>query len=139
MDYEAIEQEALELPLEERDYLESLLWQSLKGLSPGEIEQRESLNPAQMSAVMKTAGTAIEKKKAPLIRAALSLPASQRDELACILLQESFQGERVTGKEWEKAWAIEIERQVREMDAGKTKSIPWEEVKQKGRELLGKL
>lgn len=137
MDYDAIEQEALNLPLEERDYLESLLWQSLKGLSPEEIERGEALNPAQMSAVIKNVESTIEKKKAPLVRAALSLPAGQRDELAGILLQESFPGERVTGKEWEKAWAIEIERRVQEMDAGKAKSIPWEEVKQKGRELLG--
>ena len=139
MDYESIEQEALDLPLEERDYLESLLWQSLKGLSPEEIEPGKDLNSAQMSATIKNVDATIEKEKVPLIRAALSLPASQRDELACLLLQESFPGERVTGKEWEKAWAIEIERRVREMDAGKAKSIPWEEVKQKGRELLGEL
>ena len=139
MDYDAIEQEALNLPLEERDYLESLLWQSLKGLSPEEIERGDALNPAQMSAVMKNAESTIEKKKVPLIQAALCLPAGQRDELACLLLQESFPGERVTGEEWEKAWAIEIELRVREMDAGKAKSIPWEEVKRKGRELLGEL
>ena len=139
MDYDVIEQEALDLPLEERDYLESLLWQSLKGLSPEEIERGGSLNPAQMSAVMKTVGATIAKKKVPLILAALSLPPGQRDELACILLHESFPGERVTGEEWEKAWAIEIERRVREMDEGKVKLIPWEEVKKKGRELLGEI
>ena len=66
MNYEAIEQEALNLPLDERDYLESLLWQSLKGLSPEEIERGEALNPAQMSAVMKNAESTIGKKESPL-------------------------------------------------------------------------
>lgn len=61
-----------------------------------------------------------------LFREASELPETDRAELAGLLL-ESLEGEPDEGVE--AAWAEEIERRVRQIEAGEVKTIPWEEVR----------
>jgi putative addiction module component (TIGR02574 family) len=61
-----------------------------------------------------------------LYREASELSESERAELAGLLL-ESLESEPEAGVE--AAWAEEIERRVREIDAGKGKTIPWEQLR----------
>jgi putative addiction module component (TIGR02574 family) len=57
---------------------------------------------------------------------AITLPENDRAELAALLIA-TLDGERDEGVE--KAWEEEIERRIRELDAGEMKTIPWEEVR----------
>lgn len=61
-----------------------------------------------------------------LFREAAGLPEAERAELAGKLL-ESIEGEPEEGVE--AAWAEEVERRVRQIEAGEVKTIPWEEVR----------
>lgn len=61
-----------------------------------------------------------------LYREAADLSESERAELAGLLL-ESIEGEPEPNVE--AAWAAEIERRVREIDEGRVKTIPWEQVR----------
>jgi len=63
-----------------------------------------------------------------LFREATQLSENERAELAGLLLQ-SLEGEPDEGVE--AAWAEEIERRVRQIDAGEVQTIPWEEVRAK--------
>jgi putative addiction module component (TIGR02574 family) len=63
-----------------------------------------------------------------LFREASELSETDRAELAGLLL-ESLEGEPDEGVE--AAWAEEIERRVRQIEAGEVKTIPWEEVRAK--------
>lgn len=63
-----------------------------------------------------------------LFREAAELPETERAELAALLL-ESIEGEPDEGVE--AAWAEEVERRVRQIDAGEVETIPWEEVRAK--------
>ena len=63
---------------------------------------------------------------AELLQHALQLPADDRLALATELL-ESVEGPE--DPEWTAAWAAEIDRRVRELDAGTVKTIPWSQVK----------
>jgi putative addiction module component (TIGR02574 family) len=65
---------------------------------------------------------------AELFEAASQLPESDRAELAGRLL-ETLHGEPEAGVE--AAWAAEIERRIRQIDAGEVKTIPWAEVRAK--------
>jgi putative addiction module component (TIGR02574 family) len=61
-----------------------------------------------------------------LLQRALQLPVDDRLALATELL------ESVEGPEdpvWAEAWAIELDKRVRELDEGTTRSIPWGEAK----------
>jgi putative addiction module component (TIGR02574 family) len=70
---------------------------------------------------------------AELLEHALKLPASDRLALATELL-DSVEGPE--DPEWAAAWAEELDRRVKELDAGTVKAVPWEQVKS---ELLGRL
>ena len=61
-----------------------------------------------------------------LYQEASHLPDNDRAELAAMLL-DSLEGE--PDPEVEAAWAEEIERRVRQIDAGEVKLIPWEQVR----------
>ena len=61
-----------------------------------------------------------------LYREASTLTESERAELAGLLL-ESLETEPEAGVE--AAWAEEVERRVREIDSGRVKTIPWEQVR----------
>lgn len=63
---------------------------------------------------------------------ALKLPSDARAELAGRLL-ETLDGE--ADEDAERLWAIEIARRVKELDEGKVKTVPWEEVR---REMLAR-
>ena len=61
-----------------------------------------------------------------LYEKASQLPDSERAELAGLLI-ESLDAE--VDDDAEAAWAVEIERRLADFDAGKVKTIPWEEVR----------
>ena len=63
-----------------------------------------------------------------LFREALELTDNDRATLAGLLI-ESLETE--TDPDVERAWAEEAERRWREIESGKVKTIPWEEVKAK--------
>jgi len=63
---------------------------------------------------------------AELLQCALQLPADDRLALATELL-ESVEGPE--DPEWTAAWAAELDRRVRELDAGTAKAIPWSQVR----------
>ena len=139
MDYNTIQQAALDLDFDERKELAFLLLDTVKGLSDEEVERGEDVPIARREEALKMAGEALPQTDTVLVQAALSLPVQKRDELMDKLrdtLDDDFPGEKIGGREWEKAWRIEIERRVRESDEGKVKSIPWEEVR---KELWGSL
>lgn len=60
-----------------------------------------------------------------LFKKAVDLDESDRATLAGLLLESLDQP--VPGVE--AAWAEEIERRVKEIDSGKVKTVPWEEVR----------
>lgn len=70
---------------------------------------------------------------AELLRQASTLSEADRAELAGRLL-ETLHGE--PDEDVEAAWAEEIERRVRQIDAGEVELIPWEEVRAKMHALL---
>lgn len=73
-----------------------------------------------------------------IVAAALKLPAKTRDELVGRLIESLEEAqEELSPEEWEKAWAEEAERRDREMDEGKVKGIPGEEVMRELRDLVG--
>jgi putative addiction module component (TIGR02574 family) len=61
-----------------------------------------------------------------LFRQASELSEGDRAELAGLLI-ESLEGEPDAGVE--AAWAEEVERRVRQVDAGEVELIPWEQVR----------
>ncbi len=61
-----------------------------------------------------------------LYRKALDLDEKERAALAARLI-ESLDTEIEEGVE--AAWLVEIERRMEELDSGKVRSIPWEEVR----------
>lgn len=63
-----------------------------------------------------------------IFRDAADLPEHDRATLAGLLI-ESLEGEPDPGVE--AAWSVEIERRVREVEAGTARLIPWEEVRQR--------
>lgn len=63
-----------------------------------------------------------------VFRDAAGLPEHDRAALAGLLI-ESLEGE--PDPVVEAGWAVEIERRIAELDAGTTKTIPWEEARQR--------
>jgi putative addiction module component (TIGR02574 family) len=70
---------------------------------------------------------------AELLQQALELPVDDRLALAAELL-ESVEGPE--DPEWAEAWAAELDRRVKELDAGTVTGIPWDQVKS---DVLGRL
>ncbi|HWU88638.1 MAG TPA: addiction module protein [Kofleriaceae bacterium] len=58
-----------------------------------------------------------------IIQEALALPPEDRARLADALYDSLEPDE-----EWEKAWAVEVERRIKDLDEGRTRAIPAEEV-----------
>ncbi len=63
-----------------------------------------------------------------LLKRALALSAEERAELAGSLL-ESLDGVHDDPEAVEAAWNEEIARRIANLDSGKAKTIPWEEVR----------
>jgi putative addiction module component (TIGR02574 family) len=62
-----------------------------------------------------------------LFREAMELEDNDRATLAGLLI-ESLEGPE--DPDVEKAWAAEVERRWQEIESGKVKTIPWDQVKQ---------
>jgi putative addiction module component (TIGR02574 family) len=65
-----------------------------------------------------------------LLNRALALTAEERAELASSLL-ESLDGPPDAPEAVEAAWNEEIARRIEDLDSGKAKTVPWEEVRQR--------
>jgi len=65
-----------------------------------------------------------------LLQRALALTAEERAELAGSLL-ESLDGDAEDPQAVEAAWNEEIARRIKDLDSGKAKTVPWEEVRQR--------
>lgn len=63
---------------------------------------------------------------AELLAKAMRLPADQRLEIATELLDSV---EASADPEWTTAWASEVERRTKELEAGTAVTVPWERVK----------
>ena len=66
-----------------------------------------------------------------VLQQALALPADERSELVEALLRslESVdEGEDETSPEWNDAWAAELNRRAKEIDEGRARLIPHDEV-----------
>ena len=127
MDFYAIGETAMALHVDQREYLGFVLLRSLAGISEREIEndkRAKQIDPKLMKTV-------------------LSLPEAERHRLSPWLTMSTEEGPLdewvVSPEEWDAAWGVEIDRRVRESDAGKVKSIPWEEVKRELQDLVGEL
>lgn len=67
---------------------------------------------------------------------ALQLPLEERGRLAGRLLQSLEPEPQDTPENIAKAWDEEIARRIEEMDAGRTESIPYEQVRAELRALI---
>jgi putative addiction module component (TIGR02574 family) len=67
-------------------------------------------------------------KTQQVLRDALSLPPKARADIAGTLLQSLDVDDE---PDVEAAWAIEIERRLRDVESGRVKLIPWEQVRRR--------
>jgi putative addiction module component (TIGR02574 family) len=65
-----------------------------------------------------------------LLKRALALSEEERAELAGSLL-ESLDGDPDDPQAVEAAWNEEIARRIEDLDSGKVKTVPWEEVRRR--------
>ena len=68
---------------------------------------------------------------------ALQLPLEERARLADRLMRSLEPEPQDTPENIAKAWEVEIARRIEEMDAGRTESIPYEQVRAELRALIG--
>jgi putative addiction module component (TIGR02574 family) len=68
-----------------------------------------------------------------LLQKALALPDRERAELAGTLIESL---DPIFDEDTDAAWQEEIARRAREIESGQVKTIPWSEVRKKGRALL---
>ena len=68
-----------------------------------------------------------------LLQKALALPENERAELAGTLISSL---ETTVDPDVDAAWQAEVARRAQEVESGKVKTVPWEEVQKKGRTLL---
>ena len=68
-----------------------------------------------------------------LLQKALALPENERAELAGTLISSL---DITVDPDVDAAWQAEVARRAQEVESGKIKTIPWEQVRQKGRTLL---
>jgi putative addiction module component (TIGR02574 family) len=62
-----------------------------------------------------------------ILEAALRLPETDRIELAAML--EDSVGDGSTDEEIEAVWIAEVKRRIEDVESGKSKPVPWEEVR----------
>jgi len=68
-----------------------------------------------------------------LLKHALTLPDRERAELASSLIDSL---DPTVDADAEMAWQEEIARRLEEVESGRVKTVPWDEVRRKGRTLL---
>lgn len=61
-----------------------------------------------------------------LLQKALSLSEQERADLACSLIDSL---DAVADQDAENAWNEEIARRIEQLDSGKVKTVPWEELR----------
>ena len=71
-----------------------------------------------------------------LLREALTLPITERADVAAELLASLDEAEAENPVEVEAAWAAEIEKRARRVMAGESAGIPWEEVRRRAEAAL---
>jgi putative addiction module component (TIGR02574 family) len=64
-----------------------------------------------------------------LLQKALALPDKERAELAGNLISSL---DATVDEDVDAAWQVEIARRLQDVHSGRVKTIPWEEVQQKG-------
>ena len=69
----------------------------------------------------------MSKKADDLLRQALDLEEAERAEMAGALLQSL---EPPPDAEVDSAWREEVQRRLRDLDAGRGQMVPWEEVRE---------
>lgn len=79
-----------------------------------------------------------------ILEAALRLPETDRIELAAILEDSIGDGsdgsdgsDGPSDEELEAAWIAEVKRRIEDVESGKSKLVPWEEVRQELFEMVG--
>ncbi len=70
-----------------------------------------------------------------LLKKALALPDHERAELAGNLIDSL---DTTVDEDAEGAWQEEIARRLKDVETGKVTTIPWDEVRRKGRALLNR-
>ena len=68
-----------------------------------------------------------------LLKKALALPDKERAELAASLIDSL---DATVDDDAEAAWQEEVARRLNDIETGKVNTIPWDEVRRKGRTLL---
>jgi putative addiction module component (TIGR02574 family) len=68
-----------------------------------------------------------------LLRQALNLPEKERADLASSLIDSL---DPTVDAEAELAWQEEVTRRLSDVESGRAKTVPWDEVRRKGRALL---
>jgi putative addiction module component (TIGR02574 family) len=68
-----------------------------------------------------------------LLKQALALSDKERAELAATLIDSL---DTTFDDDAEAAWQEEIARRLKDVETGKVKTIPWDEVRRKGRAML---
>ena len=68
-----------------------------------------------------------------LLKQALTLSDKERAELASSLIDSL---DPTVDTDAEEAWQEEIARRLEEVDSGRVKTVPWDDVRRKGRALL---
>ena len=63
-----------------------------------------------------------------LLQKALSLSEEERADLACSLMESL---DAIADQGAEKAWNEEISHRLAELDSGKAKTVPWDEVQRR--------
>jgi putative addiction module component (TIGR02574 family) len=77
--------------------------------------------------------------RAEIIRAAKALPPDERLDVAReIVLSAEEEGVELSEAEWDLAWGDEAERRLLEIEEGKVKEIPGDEVRARVRAILGR-
>jgi putative addiction module component (TIGR02574 family) len=66
-------------------------------------------------------------KATRILEQALSLPEPTRAQVAGKLFESLDAREAESG--WEKAWAGEIEKRIKEIDSGNAELVPWSQVR----------
>lgn len=69
-----------------------------------------------------------------LLKKALTLPANERATLAGSLIDSLEEVDEASAQD---AWHEEIARRIEELDSGKAKTIPWDEVRRRISNKLG--
>jgi len=65
-----------------------------------------------------------------LLQKALSLSEEERADLACSLMESL---DAAVEERPEKAWNEEIDRRLADLDSGKAKTVPWDEIRRRMR------